>query len=150
MSAQTERRLPVVAAFLVAVMAGGLLGVMGDYPNPTLVAVAALTFGVVAAGFSATQRNILLGMGGSRVLSFMVKTGYHTNALNYLMDGVYAGVGVSACALAGLFLFNCTWWVLVGWTSLVAGAVAFVIGTIVRNEIMMARIIKHYMEDRGR
>ena len=105
-----------------------------------------MTFGVVVAGFAATQRNMLLGMRGSSVLKFAVRTGFHDSVLAYLMHCVYAGLAVSVVSVVGFFInSNPLYWSV--WFALLIGSIALVIALILRNEILMVRIVKRFMED---
>ncbi len=83
MSGAVERYGPyLLAAFAAAATA---VFASGSEPFPQAPAAGTMTFGVVVAGFTATQRNMLLGMGGARVLRFAGHTGYCQNVLRYLM-----------------------------------------------------------------
>ena len=105
-----------------------------------------MTFGIVVAGFAATQRNMLLGLGGSRVMRFAVRTGYYDDILAYLMDCVYAGIGVSVVSVAGFFLGDSALpWSL--WLVVLTGSISLVLALTLRNEIMIVRIIKRFMEE---
>ena len=101
MSRRSERYLP----FVVAVLAGGAAAVadaIADVePFSRLVSVGTMTLGVVVAGFTATQRNMLLGMAGTKVLRFAATTGYHKDVLDYLAHCIYAALFVTAVSAVG-------------------------------------------------
>ena len=47
---------------------------------------------------------MLLGMGGSRAMRFLARTGYHEDLNADLSECVYAGIAVSLFSIAGLFM----------------------------------------------
>ena len=147
MSARMERLLPLLAGLLAGIGTGILVFVCGIKPLPPALAAGTMTFGIVVAGFAATQRNMLLGMRGSDVMRFAVRTGYHYNVLNYLMHCVYAGLFVSAVSVAGFFLGSSVMlWS--GWLALLTGGIVLVLALMLRNEILIRRVIVHFLEEK--
>lgn len=146
MSSKLVKLWPFILA-IVAAIAGTIVTLLCEIgPLSKSLAVGTMTFGIVVAGFSATQRNMLLGMGGSKVLRFAARTGYHNDVLVYLMQCVYAGLLVSGVSIIGLFLGdNTTIWRI--WLIALTSALVLVVGLIVRNERLIVRIVKHFMED---
>ena len=105
-----------------------------------------MTLGVVVAGFTATQRNMLLGMGGTKVLHYAATTGYYKDVLDYLAHCIYAALFVTVVSVPGMFLDGSSWgWSL--WLALWVGSVFLVIGLMVRNEWLMSRIFTHFMKE---
>ena len=148
MSAKTERYLPPLIAITVGAVAAVLAFTCEIGPLPKPLAAGTMTFGIVVAGFAATQRNMLLGMSGSSVLRFAVRTGFHNDVLAYLMHCVYAGLFVSAVSITGFFLGdNAMLWSI--WLAVLTGAIVLVLGLMLRNEIMIVRIIKRFLEDQN-
>ena len=147
MSANTERRLPFVIAAIVAAMAAVVAFMCEIGPLPKSLPAGTMTFGIVVAGFAATQRNMLLGMRGSTVLRFALRTGFHNDVLAYLMHCVYAGLVVSMVSVIGFFLGDKTLLLWKIWLVAITFCITLVLVLITRNEILMARIIKRFMED---
>ena len=89
-------------------------------------------------------------MRGSKVLEFAVKTGFHNDVLQYLMHCVYAGLFVSAVSVIGFFINGngnpLLWWV---WFAILVGSIVLVIALILRNEVLMVRIVKHFIGDKN-
>lgn len=146
MSARKDRIIPLLTGLLAGIGAGLLVFVCGIKPLPPALAAGTMTFGVVVAGFAATQRNMLLGMRGSRVLSFAARTGYNRDVLGYLMGCVYAGLFVSAVSVAGFFLGNSpmlwAWWL-----AILTGGIVLVLALLLRNEILIRRVIQHFLDE---
>ena len=146
MSARFERYFPFLLAAIVAVGMAVLVFGFGKFPNSSALPAATTTLGVVVAGFTATQRNMLLGMRGSSVLRFLSRTGYYINVLDYLMQCLYSALLVSAISIMGFFVdCNTLLWKI--WMVAISFTVTLVLIMIWRNEILMARIIKRFMED---
>lgn len=146
MPARVERYFPFPLAALVATVAAAVVFGLGRVPNSNALPAATMTFGVVVAGFTATQRNMLLGMRGASVLRFLSRTGYYIDVLDYLMQCVYAALLVSVISVAGFFL-GCNGLLWKVWMVAMTFTVSLVLSMILRNEILMARIIKCFMED---
>ena len=150
MSAKTERRLPFLVATVSAVVAGLVLFlIVGVEPGTSGIPAAGMTFGIVVAGFAATQRNMLIGMGQTRVLRRLARTGYDKDVLSYLTDCVCAGLATTGVSLAGFFLGRdaIAW---SAWLVSVAFVVSLVIALMVRNEIMSLRIVSHFIKEQGK
>ena len=151
MSAKSERRIPVVVA-IIAGVASAVAAYFCDIDAlPKSLAAGTMTFGIVVAGFAATQRNMLLGMGGSKVLRFAVRTGFHHDILAYLMHCVYVGLAVALVSVIGFFLNEDTsfgpfslW---ESWLVVLVGLIVWVLALMCRNELVILRVIKHFMEE---
>ena len=146
MPAKLERNLPLLVSIIVVIVITILVFGFGKVYKPNALPAATLTFGIVVAGFTATQRNMLLGMRGSSVLQFLSRTGYYVDVLDYLMQCVYSALLVSAISGVGFFVDShpLLWKI---WIIAISSTVAFVLIAILRNEILMARIIKRFLED---
>ena len=147
MSAKTERRLPFAIAAISATIAAVVVFVWEIGASSKALPAGTMTFGIVVAGFAATQRNMLLGMRGSTVLRFALRTGFHNDVLAYLMHCVYAGLSVSVVSVTGFFLGSQHHLLWKFWLILITFCISLVIALITRNEILMARIVKRFMED---
>ena len=135
--------LAVVAASVAAVVLTVLLNIK---PLPLALPAATMTFGIVVAGFAATQRNMLLTMSGSEVLRFARTTGYYEDIISYLTNGIHAGLLVTLISLCGFFLGeNCALWT--AWLSVLTGGVALVLGLTARNEMLSNRLVRRFLEE---
>ncbi len=85
-------------------------------------------------------------MHGSEVLSFAARTGYYRDILAYFMDGIRSGLLVTAISLFGFFtiLESFLWYF---WLPSVVGGASLVIGVIARNEILVGRLVQHYLRE---
>ena len=147
--AQRQRLLYPSLAAIAAVAASSLVFVRCEVESlPIALPVGALTFGVVVSGFVATQRNMLLTMTGSEVLRFAVRTGFYTDVIDYLMDGIRLGLAMMGAACVGVFVLASAELAFLqeAWLSLFAGLTVATIWTIGRNEILVARMVTRYME----
>ncbi len=149
MSARAERLFPILAGIGAAAVAAVVAFVCEIGPLPKPLAAGTMTLGIVVAGFTATQRNMLLGMSGSTVLQFAARTGYYRDVLDYLMHSVYAGIAVSLVSLIGFFLGNSVlvWSI---WLVAITGLIALILALILRNEILMVRMVKRFVEEQKR
>ena len=146
MPAKFERYFPFLFATIVAVGVAVLAFGFGRCPYSSALPAATTTFGIVVAGFTATQRNMLLGMRSSSVLRFLSRTGYYIDVLDYLMQCLYSALLVSAISVIVFFVdYNSAVWNI--WIIIMSFAVSLVLFMIWRNEILMARIIKRFIED---
>ena len=135
----------------ILVAAVSLLAVTQCGPGtlPIALPAATMTFGVVVSGFVATQRNMLLTMSGAEVLRFAVERGYHNDVISYLMDCIRAGLLIIAISLSGFFFGdNSLLWGI--WLTTMAGAVSLVICLIVRNEMLVSRMVRRFLEETNR
>ena len=146
MPSRVERYSPFLLAAIASVVVSIVVFRCGNVLESLTLPAATMTFGIVIAGFTATQRNMLLGMRGSSVLRFLSRTGYYIDVLNYLMQGIYTALFVSAISVVGFFVnSNPLIWKI--WIITVSFAVTLVLVIIGRNEILMGRIIKRFLED---
>lgn len=141
-----ERYWPVTAAAVAGMAAGWAVFVWDAKVDSRAVPAGTLTFGIVVSGFTATQRNMLLTMRGATVLRVLQRTGYYHNVVDYLMQCIAAAIAVSAVSFLGFFIDSHT----ILWQFwLVAGTflVGLVLGFLVRNEIIMVKVVKRFLED---
>ncbi len=110
------------------------------------LSVSTLTFGVVVSGFTATQRNMLLSLKGSEVLSFAAKTGHDQDILDYLNDAIYAGLGTSLVSVVG-FCIQRNELLCDIWTASLAFFIVLVILLLHRNERLMRLIMDRFMRE---
>ena len=107
-----------------------------------------MALGLIVAGFTATQRNMLLGMGGSKVLRYAATTGFYKEILKYLAHCISAGLFVTLVSMVGIFISRSGWaWPL--WLALWVGSIILVVAFLVRNELLMARIFARFMEEQS-
>ena len=148
MSLRIERYYPLIAAGSAAVVA---IWFASDIPPfSDALAAGTMTFGIVVAGFSATQRNMLLGMGGTRVMRIIVESGYHRDILDYTKHSVYAGLLVALISGVRFFVYGVALqdsWVWTLWLACWTGSVIFVLAQLWRNERLMFLLVKRFMED---
>ena len=144
--AALQRRWPFALAVFAGAAAGVFVWQFGVHSLSIAVPAATLTFGIVVAGFVATQRNMLLAMGGSEIIRFALRTGYHKDILAYLADCIGAGLAVTAISIPGLLLGESVLaWAI--WLCIQGGAVTLVVCLMARNELLMFRIIKRLWEE---
>ena len=143
-----QRIWPFVAAIVVTAGVTFVVVQCRNEPFPIAVPAATMTFGIVVSGFVATQRNMLLTMSGAAVLRFAARTGYYQAVLAYLMDCIRAGLLVTVISLAGFLLGkNDLLWAI--WLPLLAGSITLVICSIVRSEMLVARMVRRFIEEQG-
>ena len=141
-----ERYSPCLVAMLVMVGVASCL-VVWDFSNcPIAVPAATMTFGVVVAGFTATQRNMLLTMGGSRILRFASTTGYDRHTIDYFDQSIRAGILVVVVSIIAIFLIHYAkpMWT---WLPVLCGAIALAGSTIYRNECVMKQVVLRFLAE---
>ena len=145
MSSRSEKALPLLAAFAVGIVAG--FGMRShEIDGVPALCGGLMVFGIIAAWFSAMQRNAFMGMVGSRVMEFAIKTGFYADVVGYFMHCVYGGVGLAIVAFAGFWLPDAGHFIAV-WFGLVSGVFVFTAALMVRNEILMTRIVRRFIEE---
>ena len=121
-------------------------------PFPGELAVSTLTLGVVTAAFTATKRNMLLSMSGTRVLKFARKTGYGQILLGYFGQAVFGGFSLVLISVARLLLppdlqpWPALWSF---WLALWSAAVTIMVGALIRNEMVMSLVFSRWMASTG-
>jgi len=144
MSRRGERLWPLVLAGGTGVLAGVYLNEI-----PGLDPAATMALGLIVAGFTATQRNMLLSMSGSQVLRFAATSGYAKDILSYLADCVYAGLFATFISLIGIFLGDHGIWQSL-WLAFWVGSLLLMILILVRNEWLMHRVFTRFMDEQGK
>ena len=144
--ARVERYWPFAVAVVVTTLVGIGVWQFRVKPLPVSVPAATMTFGIVVSGFVATQRNMLLTMGGANVLRYAVRTGFYKDVLAYLAECIGTGLLVTGISITGFFLDRS----ILGWSiwlSLLSGAASLVVCLMVRNEILVFRMIQRFLEE---
>ena len=145
-----EKNWPALLAVCATVVTGCLAAFVFHIKSfPIPVPAATMTFGVVVAGFAATQRNMLLTMSGSEVLRFALRTGYYEDVISYLTAGIRSGLLVTLVSVCGFFLGenNISWII---WFSFLVGGITWVLGLIARNEKLVGLLVRRFLEDQRR
>ena len=143
-----EKYWPLAASLIPTIIAVAIMWQWGMSPLPKTVPVAIMTFGIVTSGFAATQRNMLLTMGGSRVLRFAATTGYYKEITAYLMQSIYMGLLTTGISGTGIFIENNNpLWII--WTTATTYTVSAILFTIMRNEQLVRRLIERFIEQQG-
>lgn len=142
-----ETRWPLLAAACATAVAAVMVSVVWrPSPLPASVPAGGMTFGIVVAGFVATQRNMLLPISSSAVMRWVARTGYHEPIIAYLTHCVRAGLLVTVISLVGLFLGDCIllWQI---WISSFSGAAVLVLSLMCRNEGIMTLVMRRYFRE---
>ncbi len=134
MTRRNWRDLP----YALALLAGVAVSVFANLVDPfsKSLAIGTATFGMIVAGFTATQRNMLIGMGGTKVMRFIVRKGYQEDTLNYMRDSVFGGLIVAVLSVVWLFLPEANESTLLWrlWFGFWSGAMVLVFISTLRNE----------------
>ena len=148
MNERIEKYSPYLVGVIVSIVAGWIIFVGGYGVPPQMTAAGTLTFGVVVAGFAATQRSMLLGMIGSEVMKFAVNEGFHEDILRYLMDSIYAGIVLAGVSVLGILIFDCsTMWKI--WSVSASCLVTLILSFMVRNEMIMSAFLKKFLDEQS-
>lgn len=145
-----ERYKPHITALAV----GGVALAFGtSIPRfPGAIATAGLTFGIVVAGFTATQRTMLFGISArqSLIMQYLIKTERYDDILSFLKQGILSGLVMCVVSVAFFFL-NCllqetalAWMI---WIGVWSGSMTFVLICLLRNEQLMFIIVRQFMRD---
>ena len=120
-------------------------------PIPSSLAAGTMTIGVVVAGFTATQRNMLISMDGQDVLRFLANASYDKTLSRCLRQCLWSSLALTIVSVIRFFLsddpcqprtqFVLTWI----WTPLWAGHLTMVIATIIRNEVFMFFLVERFL-----
>lgn len=143
-----EKRGPFIAAIIGCIATLVAVWVMGMTVVPAALIATAATFGIVLAGFSATQRNMLFPMRGSRVIRRAIQINQMDRVLSYLSKDAYIGIALTLYSFVGFFVGDNLIVVRV-WTAGLGGLVLFALACLTRNEIVMSLILKRYLEERS-
>ena len=140
----TSRHLEIYGPSELSLSLAGVGICIPDLPQiPETLALGTLTFGVVVAGFTATQRNMLIGMRALKVLTDAAKANYDRDILLYLRQCVWASMVLVIVSATRFFLTPCPPHSIPMqvWTFFWVGLFVFVITTMIRNEYMMYLIV---------
>lgn len=142
-----ETYLPCVVSFGTA---GSTLAFAQKLPTvPAELAAATITLGVVIAGFTATQRNMLVGMKGLPLLETLARTGHHLDLILYLKQCVWSSVTLVLVSATRFFLDDAPTEFVQVWGVVWFGTFAFVIASVVRNERLMFQVIGKFLKSQG-
>lgn len=143
-----EKRGPIISSIIGCIATLGAMWILDMTEVPAALIATAATFGIVLAGFSATQRNMLFPMRGSRVIRRAIKINQMDRVLSYLSQDTYTGIALTLYSFTGFFVGDNLIVVRV-WTVLLGGLVLFALAGLTRNEIVMALIMKRFLEERS-
>lgn len=140
-----SRNIEIYSPYVLAVIgAAGVYLFASCIPTiPKSLAAGTMTFGAVVAGFTATQRNMLLSMKASKVLTFLAKLGHDKSILRCLAECVYGGLLVTVISVVRFFIVTDASW----WLALWSGSLIFIVWAMARNEAIMFLAIKRWMEE---
>ena len=142
-----ETYLPCAVSFVTA---GSTLAFAQKLPSvPAELAAATMTLGVVIAGFTATQRNMLVGMKGLPLFKTIARTGHHQDLILYLKQCVWSSVTLVVVSTTRFFLDDAPPEFVQVWGVIWFGTFAFVIASAVRNERLMFQVIGKFLKRHG-
>lgn len=116
--------------------------------SANLIATTTMTFGIVLAGFSGTQRNMLISIRRTRVIDRAIDINQIERVLSYLTKSSYVGLVLALYSFAGFFIDDHLV-VLRAWIAGLGALVFFAIAHLARNEIIMSLILKRIMAKRS-
>lgn len=141
-----EKYGPGASAIIGGIASMAISWILGMTTVPTALIATAATFGIVMAGFSATQRNMLFSIRGSRVIRRAIKINQMDRVLTYLSTSSFVGILLTLLSFVAFFVGHNI--IIVGVSMGILGAlVSFAIGCLVRNEVVMSLIQKRYFEE---
>lgn len=142
-----EKYGPSLSAILGGIASLTITWTSGMTTVPTTLIATAATFGIVMAGFSATQRNMLFSMRGSRVIRRAIEINQMDRVLSYLSKSSYVGIGLTLFSFAGFFVSDHII-VVLAWMTVLGALVLLAVAFLVRNEVVASLILKRYLEER--
>ena len=143
---KTERRMPYILATLSGIAAGIVVWLFDQPELPRTVPVATMTVGIVVSSFTATQRNMLLGMNTSVVLRRASRANYLEHIFDYLKQTIWFGMATTVVSVIGLFVDGQGTLASIWLVSVVVTIILIVVSTI-RNERIMFSIVKRFMDE---
>ena len=144
---RVEKYGPIAFAVLGGVCSLTLALLAGMSSIPTAMIATTMTFGIVMAGFSATQRNMLFSLRGSRVIRHAIEINQINRVLSYLAVNPFVGLGLTLYSFLGFLTVDEPIAVRV-WVTVLGALVFFALACLTRNEIVMYLILKRYMEEK--
>lgn len=141
-----EKRGPTISAIVGGVSTLVVTWLLGLTTVPSPLLATAATFGVVLAGLSAIQRNVLFPIRSSRVIRRAIEINQMDRILSYLSKSSYIGVVISLYSFVGFFIGDHFFFVRV-WMAVLVALVFFALACLARNEAVMSLIMKRYMEE---
>ncbi len=146
MSARTERILP----FFIAALATGIAALIiiptntksiNLYLTPTT-----LLIGLIPPVLAAIHRNTLAQIRNSNVIKHAIRTGYYHDLIAYLSHPVYPGIAAAFLSILPLIL-QYPPVIAQLWLIAMTFLITLIISLILRNEILMSRILDHLSEN---
>ena len=141
-----EKRGPTISAIVGGVSTLVVTWLLGLTTVPSPLLATAATFGVVLAGLSAIQRNVLFPIRSSRVIRRAIEINQMDRILSYLSKSSYIGVVISLYSFVGFFIGD-HFFVVRVWMAVLVALVFFALACLARNEAVMSLIMKRYMEE---
>ena len=141
-----EKRGPTLSAIVGGVTALAATWLLETTSVPAPLIATAATFGVVLAGFSATQRNMLFPIRISRVIRRAIQINQMDRILSYLSRSSYIGIVITLYSFIGFFVGD-HFLVVRAWMAVLIALVFFALACLARNEMVMSLIMKRYMEE---
>lgn len=141
-----EKRGPTISAIVGGVSTLVVTWLLGLTTVPSPLLATAATFGVVLAGLSAIQRNMLFPIRSSRVIRRAIEINQMDRILSYLSKSSYIGVVISLYSFVGFFIGD-HFFVVRVWMAVLVALVFFASACLARNEAVMSLIMKRYMEE---
>ena len=141
-----EKYGPLVFGVLGAALVLGLSYLIAFDKIPFPALASSMTFGVVLAGFSATQRNMMFTMRNSRVITRARQIRLLEPILLYLSRTSHVGIVLTLYSFIGFFVGEHVEVVRACMVGL-GGLVFYSIALLIRNELVMALLLKRFMEE---
>ena len=110
------------------------------------ILASSMTFGIVLAGFSATQRNMLFTMRNSQVIKRLKKIDHMETVLAYLSRTSYVGIFIVLLSFIGFFVTDYSHVARV-WIAVLGGSIFGSVAYLVRNERVMELVLRRFMEE---
>ena len=144
---RVETYFPCAVSLATAGTASIWVHHLPSVPEP--LAATTVTVGVVIAGFTATQRNMLLGMKDLPLLKTMATTGHDADLTLYLRQCLWSCIALILVSGTRFFLEDLPPVFTPLWTIIWFGNFAFVITSTVRNERLIFQMIGKFLRSQG-
>ena len=141
-----EKRGPVASAVLGAAIVLALTYLVELDGIRVPLFASSMTFGVVLAGFSATQRNMMFTMRNSRVIVRAKQINQLEPILKYLSRTTHVGILLTLFSFVGFFVGDHSELVRI-WMVGIGALVFFSIALLTRSELVMALLLRRFMEE---
>lgn len=138
------------APYVITVIGGGLALSVSWWLDieaiPDALIAGTMTLGIVIAGFSATQRNMLFSMRQSRVIRRAIKINQMDHVWSYVSRTLFGGIVLTVISFIGFFINDNVVIVRI-WITVLSALVCWTISYLALNEIIMTIISKRYIEE---